>query len=119
MTCKPRSGSAVRNKKVSIESLTGTTADAHGHVDNTAAANWTEYVAAFCSVQSKGGREFWKVDQVNANVDHVWETGYNATIAAVTPDMRLKHDGNTYEIIAIIDIDLSHETIQIQTRRAV
>lgn len=107
------------NQFVSILSLTGTTADAHGHVDNTAAANWTEYATSYADVQSKGGAEFWKVDKVDATVSHVWWCPYSATLAASTPDMQLKHEGVVYEIVSTIDINLANEEIEIQTRRAV
>lgn len=106
------------NQKVTIEELSGT-ADAHGHVDNTAAANWQSYASSYAAVMSKGGREFWKVDQVNADVSHVWHCPYSRTLAAVTPDMRLIHEGQTHEILSVIDVDLSHEEIEIQTKRAV
>lgn len=107
------------NKKIRIESLTGATADAFGHVDNTAAANWTQYDHAYAAVMSKGGREFWKVDRVESDVSHVWVCPYSRTLVAATTDMRLISEGLTYEILSVIDIDLAHEEIEIQTRRAV
>jgi hypothetical protein len=33
--------------------------------------------------------------------------------------MRLIYDGDTYEILSVIDIDLAHMEIEIQTKRAV
>jgi len=107
------------DKRITVESLTGTTADAHGHVDNTAAANWTTYTTAFASVVGKGGREFWKVHQVNADVDHVWRCPYDKTLVAATTDMRVKWEAVTYEILSVVDVDLAHAEIEIQTRRAV
>lgn len=109
---------AQRDKKCEIRQKTGTP-DAHGHVDATAAANWSKVTTAFCSCISKGGREFWKVQQVNADVSHVWSTEYTKTLATCTTDMRLVCEGKDYEILAIVDIDEAHQTIQIQTRRAV
>ena len=106
------------DKKIRIETLSGT-ADAHGFIDNTDDTNWSLHEAAFASVQSKGGREFWKVDQVNADVSHVWRCQWSKKLATVTPDMRLTHDGKTYEIMSAIDIDLAHEVVEIQTKRAV
>ena len=106
------------DRKVVIKSLTGT-ADAHGFVDNTDAANWTKYDTSYASVQSTGGREFWKVDQVSDDVSHVWLCPYSATLAAATPAMQLISEGLTYDILSVIDIDLAHQEIQIQTRRAV
>ena len=113
MTCVAR-----YDRKVVIKSLTGT-ADAHGHIDNTDAANWSPYTRSFASVMSKGGREFWKVDQVNADVSHVWRCPYSAALAAATPDMQLINENVTYEIQSVIDIDLAHKEIEIQTKRAV
>jgi len=107
------------NKKVTIKSLTGQTADAHGQVNQTVEANWSTYATAFCKVQTKGGREFWKVQQVNADVSHVWRTQWSATMQNVTPDMRLIFEGLTYEILSVVDVDMDHDEIEIQTKRAV
>lgn len=108
------------DKKVTVNKPDpNATEDAHGVVDLTAAASWTEHVKAWCKVESKGGREFWKVDQVNADVSHVWWTQYSSEAAAITPEMRLAWEGNTYEVASVIDVDLAHEVIEIQTVRAV
>jgi head-tail adaptor len=106
------------DKKITIESLSGT-ADAHGHIDDTDGGNWSAYTTSFAKVESKGGREFWKVDQVSADVSHVWWCPYSATLAAATPDMHLVHDSVTYEVLSVVNIDLANEEIEIQTRRAV
>lgn len=103
------------NKKVVIEKLSGTV-DAHGFVDNTSTANWLRHTTSFASVKSKGGREFWKVDQVSADVSHAWNLPYSSELAAATPDMRLISEGVTYEILSVIDIDLAHREIEIQTK---
>ena len=68
-------------QKVTIQQLSGT-ADAHGFIDDTLATNWAEYGTAYARVQSKGGREFWKVDQVSADVSHVWYCPWSKSIAA-------------------------------------
>jgi len=104
--------------KITIERPAGT-ADAYGHLDLTSDANWTAVCQSYAMVTSKGGREFWKVQQVNADVTHVWKCPWTKTLNATTPDMRLKHEGLYYEILSVIDIDLAHEQIEIQTRRAV
>lgn len=107
------------DKKVTIKHLTGQTPDAHGQVDQTVEANWSQYAKAFCKVQTKGGREFWKVQQVNADVSHVWRTQWSKTMQNVTPDMRLVFEGLTYEILSVQDVDMDHVEIEIQTKRAV
>jgi hypothetical protein len=106
------------DRKVVIESLSGTE-DAHGHIDLTDDSNWSEYVASYASVVTKGGREFWKKDTVDATVDQVWACPYSKSLAAATPDMRLVNESVTYEIMSVIDIDLAHQEVQIQTKRAV
>lgn len=106
-------------KAITIEHLTGTTVDAHGQVNQTTDANWGTYLRTFAKVKSQGGREFWKVQQVAADVSHVWNCQYSRDLAAATPSMRLICEGNTYEILSVIDIDLAHQEIEIQTRRAV
>ena len=113
MACKEK------NKKITIENLIGQTADAHGQVEQTTDANWGTYCTAWCSCVSKGGREFWKVQQVNADVSHVWKTMWSKTAANITPFMRLIFEGDTYEILSVHDIDMDHYEIEIQTKRAV
>ena len=105
------------DKPVQIDQMTGT-ADAHGFIDYTDASNWSAYATAFATVQSKGGREFWKVDQVAADVSHLWSCPWDSTLAAATEKMRLVSDSITYEILSVVDIDLAHSEIQIQTKRA-
>lgn len=107
------------NKKVTIEQLATTAADAHGHIDKTQDSNWLIYCRAWCAVQSKGGREFWKVQQVQADVSHVWFSQWSALLSTATTDMRLKYDGEVYEILSVIDVDLDRKEVQIQTRKAV
>lgn len=111
MKCK-----AKRDKRVTVQQLRGT-ADGHGHVDNTTNANWSDVCVAWCSVVSKGGREFWKVSQVNADVSHVWRTDWSRTTEALTPDMRIVYAGDVYEILSVINVDLANEEIEIQTKR--
>jgi SPP1 family predicted phage head-tail adaptor len=105
-------------KKVKIQELTGGE-DAHGFTDLTADSNWSDVLSSFASVKSKGGREFWKVDQVSADVSHVWLCPYGSELADVKPTARLVNEGVVYEILSVIDIDLAHEQIEIQTKRAV
>ena len=103
------------DKPVTIEKLTGAV-DAHGFIDYSSAANWDTQTTAFAHVQSKGGREFWKVDQVSSDVSHVWYCQWDTTLAAATAEMRLVSDSVTYEILSVIDIDLAHKVIEIQTK---
>lgn len=105
-------------KRIKIERLSGT-ADAHGQIDQTADANWSTYESSFASVISKGGAEFWKVQQTNADVSHVWKCPWSRGLAAATPDMRLICEDVAHQILSVIDIDLAHQEIEIQTRHPV
>lgn len=111
MKCADR----VYDKRIKIERLAGT-ADAHGHIVETTDANWSEYESAFAAVQTKGGREFWKVQQTNADVTHVWWCKWSKRLMNATPDMRLICEGREHWIVSVIDIDEQHQEIQIQTR---
>lgn len=106
------------DRKVVIKSLTGTK-DAHGHIDNTDPDNWSEYTSSYASVKSRGGREFWKTDQVASDVSHVWRCPYSSELVAATTRMQLVCESLTYEILSVVDIDLAHSEIEIQTKRAV
>lgn len=108
------------SKKVTVQKLDpNASADAHGVVDQTNDANWITHCKLWCAVQSKGGREFWKVDQVNADVSHAWRTQYSSEANAITPEMRLSYDGGIYEVASVVNVDLADHEIEIQTVRAV
>ena len=110
-------GAAVRyDQRVTIQRLAGTP-DAAGHIDPNTDANWSTYATAFASVKSRGGREFWRVQQVQSDVDFVFRCPWSPTLENATPAMRLMADGKVYEILSVINVDLANETIEIQTRR--
>jgi len=113
MTCGER-----YDQYLVIETLSGT-ADAMGHIDNTVDTNWDTYCTAYANVRSKGGREFWKVSQVSADVTHVWKCPWGYQLEQVTPDMRLKHRGIVYEILSVENIDFANNFVEIRTKRAV
>jgi len=106
------------NKKLTIRHLVGP-ADEHNALDATDERNWRDYVQTFASCTSKGGREFWKVDQVGADVSHVWRCPWGKDLSRAGPDMRLMSEGLAYEILSVVDIDNAHQEVEIQTRRAV
>lgn len=108
------------DKYIVIQKLdTTATADSANFVDRTLDTNWQEYTDSYAAVQSRGGREFWKVDQVSAEVSHVWRCPWSTVLAAATTDMRLRYEDVTYNILSVIDVDLAHDVVEIQTKRAV
>ena len=107
------------DKRITIERITATTADAYGQIDLTVASNWGPYEHTYASCTSKGGREFWKVQQVNADVSHVWRCPWTKALSQADPTMRIVFEDQRYEILSVEDVDLNHREIEIQTRRAV
>jgi len=107
--------------RVSIRRLKSTaTQDAHGQIDNTDADNWEEVCSTWVGCVSRGGREFWKVDRLEADVTHVWTSRYFSTLATATPADRLvETDGTEHNIVSVINIDNAGAVMEIQTKRAV
>lgn len=108
------------NRKIEIHQISSSaSADAHGFVDITSAANWETLTDTWAAIQTKGGREFWKIDRVESDVSHVWFCPYSTTLATATPKMRVRYEGNDYEIVSVVNIDEANVEIEIQTKRAV
>ena len=103
-------------QKITIQRLAGTP-DAAGHVDGQIDANWTVYAGSWAAVETRGGREFWKIQQVNADVDSVWYLPWSPALDKTTPDMRIQHEGKVYEILSVQNLNLENREIEIQTRR--
>jgi PHP family Zn ribbon phosphoesterase len=113
---------AQRDKRISLQELDpNASTDGAGVVDKTAAASWLNHEDAYASVISRGGREFWKVDLVAADVSHVWTVDWTETLDAKTKaggaQMRLLYEGLVYNVAQMVDVNLDHEQIEIQTTR--
>ena len=116
MTCRVMSDPGRRDRRITVQQLKAAAADDHGHVDQTLAANWETYTTARAEVMTRGGREFFRADVLNAETSTVFRIPYSATTKAVTPDMRIQLDGITYGIVSVQDIDNAHVLIQIEAR---
>lgn len=104
------------DKRITIQRLAGTP-DAAGHIDGTKNANWSTYAAAWATTQTRGGREFWKVQQVESTVDTVFRCPWTKTLEQATPDMRILFDGTVFEILSVVNIDFADDIVEFQTRR--
>ena len=105
---------------VTIEELIqATPVDRSGFIDRNDDDNWKGYEATYAACKSRGGREFWKVDQTSAEVSHAWRCPWSSRLAAAHPHMRLVHECRVHEILSVIDVDEAHHEVEIQTRRAV
>ena len=98
---------------VTIEEPAGT-ADATGHIDLTAEANWARVGKFQANFVTKGGREGRIFDQVQAEVSHVLRMRSTRQSRAIHPEMRLKHEGRTYNIVAAYDVDNDKEVVQLE-----
>lgn len=91
-------------------------ADAHGETDLTDDSNWETYATRFSSIQTKGGREFWKVDKVDADVNFLIRVQHDKRTAEITPRMRIRLGKRTINIAAVYDVDEMHEVIEMQCK---
>jgi SPP1 family predicted phage head-tail adaptor len=108
------------NRPVTVENIkSDATENAYGEVDLTADASWETYAARRAKVVTKGGREFWKVDKVEADVSAVFWLRYDSTTVDITPEMRIALGTADYQIISAVDVDNAHEEIEIQAKLAV
>ncbi len=109
--CRPRP-----DKKITVQRLAGT-ADLAGHINGNTDANWTTYATAWATAQTRGGREFWKVQQVESTVDTVFRCPWTRALEQATPAMRINYDGTIYEILSVVNVDLADDIVEFQCRR--
>ena len=109
----------IPNEPVTLEALdAGAIPDGHGHIDPTS-GDWTTFHTSYATVVTRGGSEFWKASRVSNSVSHVWRLPWDSTAAAATPRMRLRHGSDYHYIESVQDLDMHHQTVEIQTRRTV
>lgn len=110
-------GSGNFNRRVTIEKIKDNPiVDAHGEVDLSESDSWEVYAVRWAEIQTKGGREFWKVDKVEAEVSHLIRVPYDRLTMGITPEMRIKFMGRIINIVSAIDINEMHEIIEMQCR---
>lgn len=89
-----------RDKLVSVQRLKPSVApDASGHVDESNPANWEPFCKFWCSLLPRGSREFFRGQQVAADITHQVETTLpNDDASRVTTKMRISCNGRTFNI---------------------
>lgn len=90
--------------RVVVEKPSGS-ADAHGHVDLTAATSWLRAGSIRARFATKGGREWRAVDQIEAVTTHIIETPATTFSRTIEPTWRLKFDGRTFGITAAYNVN--------------
>ena len=105
------------NRRVTIQKIKDDPiTDAHGEVDLTVDGSWETHVARWAEIQTKGGREFWKVDKIEAEVSHLIRVPYDRLTLGINSGMRIRLGDRTINIVSAIDVDERHEVIEMQCK---
>jgi SPP1 family predicted phage head-tail adaptor len=101
MKCGPcNSGEQKRlDKHILIQRLkTGLTPDASGQIDETDSSNWTNHGKFYAEIITKGSREFFQGEQVNADITHQITVRYSTLAAGITTKMQVLYGGRIMNI---------------------
>lgn len=105
------------NRRVTVQQIeSNPETDAHGEVDLTNEANWETYAVRWAEIQSEGGKEFWKVNKVNAEVSHLIRIPYDRLTLGIDSKMRIRLGDRTINIVSVVDPDERHEVIEMQCK---
>jgi SPP1 family predicted phage head-tail adaptor len=89
----------VRNDLVSVKRLKSSAVpDASGHVDESDPANWETFTKQWCSVNPRGSREFFRGQQVAADITHQVEMLFNSDSNKITTKMRIMFKGRRLNV---------------------
>lgn len=87
------------NKRVTVERLRPSlTPDAAGHIDETNDANWQQIGKVWAKFTTRGSREFFRGEQVAAEITHQVTIRWSRTAREWTTKMRLRMDGRVFNI---------------------
>lgn len=91
MKCGPCGTTPLRlDQQVSVRRLRpGLTPDSSGHVDETSEANWIEYGRFWCEIKTKGSREFFRGQEMAADITHQITIRHGSKSAGITTDMQV------------------------------
>ncbi len=105
------------NRRVTIQRIElNPETDAHGEVDLTDEGNWETHAVRWANIKTKGGREWWKSDKINAEVTHVIQIPYDKLTQNIDSEMRIRLGDRTINIVAAYDVDEMHEVIEMQCK---
>jgi SPP1 family predicted phage head-tail adaptor len=88
----------VRNDLVTVQRLKIQPPDAGGHIDESNPANWETFTKQWCSVNPRGSREFFRREQVAADITHQVEMLFNSESNRITTKMRIMFKGRRLNI---------------------
>ncbi|MCA9052987.1 MAG: head-tail adaptor protein, partial [Planctomycetaceae bacterium] len=64
------------------------------------------------AIKTRGGRESYRFNQVQAEVSHLFEFRWDSLTKDVGPSWRIKHDERYFDITAAYDVDEQHAVVR-------
>ena len=105
------------NGDVMLQSPRRGEADTGGHVDLSDDDNWSDLGRfRFLKISGQGSREFYRAQQVQADITLVVEVWYSKVTAGINPSYRWKAGDRILEIVSAFDVDEAHEVIRMSLR---
>lgn len=88
--------------------------DANGEIDRTRADTWEVWRRRWARVIPRDGREFWRLEAVDAAVTHVIQFKFDRESRAITTDMRVRYQGRVFELTSGINVEEADTIMQFQ-----
>lgn len=103
------------NRPLTIEAIVvSPTENDFGEIDYESDASWTTVWSGFCAVESRGGREFFRVSRIEVNLAWLLSVRWTPTLEAITSqDHRLKFQGRVFQIGYIGNLDDGNRLIEL------
>lgn len=98
--------------RITIEHLTGAVG-VDGVVDEADDSNWSEFHKCRAKVQSRSSREFYRAQQVHADLTHLIEILSSKKSRLITAKMRVKLDSRKLNIVSATDVDEMKRVVEL------
>lgn len=99
MTCRPCAAMPKLNNKVVVQKLKNNlTPNASGHIDETDDSNWTTAGTEWVEFITRGSKEFFRGEEVAADITHQITMRWSRQAATYTTDMRMKMGDRVFHI---------------------
>ena len=103
--------------RLTVKSPSGT-ADEYGQIDLDDSDNATTEGTIKANFVSKGGREFFRGEQIQADVTHLLETPSKSLSRSLQPNWWLVMGSRTFQIVASFDVNEERNIVQIQVKES-
>jgi len=98
--------------RVTIQSNDDSTQDALGQPQDS----WSTDSTSWASISPLNGRELEYAKATHADTTHKITIRY---VAAITPEKRIQHNGRTFNILSVIDVDEMNEKLILMAKESV